>query len=157
MTWSSWPVTLTTTPTPIQRKWRYVAIGKDGSLWADQKKLTMNFFRRLKKMWTTTRSKRQLDRRKIHILLPFRPVVSILTSSVFYLFFWQVEDLAQQAECPDIEVLSNLSEKEVNTKKCKSPNQKLNFKWKLQLTFSDSIASQAPTPVRPFVNTLGGC
>ena len=31
MTGSSWPASPTTTPTPIQRKWRYVAIGKDGS------------------------------------------------------------------------------------------------------------------------------
>ena len=30
MTGSSWPASPTTTPTPIQRKWRYVAIGKDG-------------------------------------------------------------------------------------------------------------------------------
>ena len=31
MTGSSWPASPTTTPTPIQRKWRYVAIGKNGS------------------------------------------------------------------------------------------------------------------------------
>ena len=31
MTGSSWPASPTTTPTPIQRKWRYVAIGKVGS------------------------------------------------------------------------------------------------------------------------------
>ena len=46
MTGSSWPASPTTTPTPIQRKWRYVAIGKDGShilFWEDQKKFTMFF------------------------------------------------------------------------------------------------------------------
>ena len=31
MTGSSWPASPTTPPIPVQRKWRYVAIGKDGS------------------------------------------------------------------------------------------------------------------------------
>ena len=31
MTGSSWPASPTTTQTPIQRKWRHVAIGKEGS------------------------------------------------------------------------------------------------------------------------------
>ena len=47
MTGSSWPASPTTTPTPIQRKWRYVAIGKNGSqilFWVDQKKTHHVFF-----------------------------------------------------------------------------------------------------------------
>ena len=69
-----------------------------------EKKRTMYFFRRLKKMSTTTRSKRQLDSCCLNSEL-----ICILS------FFWQVEDLAQQAECPDIEVLPDVSEKEVKT------------------------------------------
>ena len=102
MTWSSWPASPTTTPTPIQRKWRYVAIGKGGShilLWPC---IFLGGWRRCGQ---------QRDPRG-----NWTAVVSILTSSVFYLF-WQVEDLAQQAECPDIEVLLNVSEKEVKTQK----------------------------------------
>ena len=65
-------------------------------------------------MWTTTRSKRQLDS-------------CCLNSDLICIFslFWQVEDLDQQVECSDIEVLPDVSEKEVNTKKCKSSNKKL--------------------------------
>ena len=105
MTGSSWPASPTTTPTPIQRKWRYVAIGKDGSqilFWVVQKKNAPCIF---SGGWR--RCGRRRDPRGNWTL-----VVSILTSSVFYLF-WQVEDLAQQVECPDIEVSPNVSEKEV--------------------------------------------
>ena len=54
-------------------------------------------------MWTTTRSKRQLD--------------SCCLNSDLICILSQVEDLAQQVECSDIEVLSNVSEKEVKTQK----------------------------------------
>ena len=41
-------------------------------------------------------------------------LLSQLWPHLYFIFFWQVEDLAhQQVECPDIEVLSNVSEKEV--------------------------------------------
>ena len=95
MTGSSWPASPTTTPTPIQRKWRNVAIGKDES------QIHHVFFQEVEE---------DVDNDEIQEAT----VVSILTSyrSVFYLF-WQVEDLAQQAECPDIEVSPNVSEKEV--------------------------------------------
>ena len=66
-------------------------------------------------MWTTTRSKRQLDSCCLN-----SDLICILSC-----FFWQVEDLAQQAECSDIEVLSNVSEKEGNTKKAKHQTKKL--------------------------------
>ena len=70
-------------------------------------------------MWTTTRSKRQLD----SCFLNFDLIC-------IFSFFWQVEDLAEQAECPDIEVLSNVSEKEVNTKKVKLETKKVKLETK---------------------------
>ena len=63
-------------------------------------------------MWTTTRSKRQLD--------------SCCLNSDLICILSQVEDLAQQAECPDIGALPNVLEKEVNTKKnAKVPTKNL--------------------------------
>ena len=93
------------------------AIGKDESqilFWVDQNITDGDdvFFRRLKKMWTTTRSKRQLDS-------------CCLNSDLICIYlFWQVEDLAQQAECPDIGALPNVLEKEVNTKKMQKSQPK---------------------------------
>ena len=49
-------------------------------------------------------------------------------------FFWQVEDLAQQVECPDIEALPNVSEKEGNTKKAKLDTKKLAMTFALEVT-----------------------
>ena len=61
-------------------------------------------------MWTTTRSKRQLD--------------SCFLNSDLICILSQVEDLVQQAECSDIKVLSNVLEKEVNTKKMQKSQPK---------------------------------
>ena len=41
---------------------------------------------------------------------------------LYFIFFWQVEDLAQQVESSNIEVLPNVSENEVNIRKCETPN-----------------------------------
>ena len=59
-------------------------------------------------MWTTTRSKRQLD--------------SCCLNSDLIWILSQVEDLAQQVESSNIEVLPNESENGVNTKKGEIPN-----------------------------------
>ena len=98
MTGSSWPASPTTTPTPIQRKWRYVAIGKDGS------QIHHVFFQEVEEDVDNDEIQEATEQ-----LLSNSDLICILS------LFWQVEDLAQQAECPDIEVFPDVSEKEVKT------------------------------------------
>ena len=71
---------------------------------------------------------------------------------MYFLFFCQVEDLAQQAECPDIEVLSNVSEKEVKHQKGVHTKKENTKKEKLVCLF----VYKRKTPNKKLVNLKAG-
>ena len=105
MTGSSWPASPTTTPTPIQRKWRYVAIDKDES------QIHHVFFQE---------AEEDVDNNDIQEATGVDSCFLNFDLICILSFFGRLKIL--QVESSNIEVLPNESENGVNTKKGEIPN-----------------------------------